>query len=147
MDSLVGELKNENERLAHQEKALKLRIKDLEIKISEEEGVWEVTRERLDEKEAKIKQLEKLLSENVDHNKELSNQLNELDHKNHELNKEKHRITRMYDELKKDENEFKATSFRNYEAAVSENLSELHELRQNITRLTESNEALATRLE
>lgn len=34
-----------------------MRVKDMEIKISEEEGVWEVSRLRLEEKENKIKQL------------------------------------------------------------------------------------------
>ena len=35
-DNVINELTSENERLCHQEKALKLRVKDLEIKRSEE---------------------------------------------------------------------------------------------------------------
>ena len=34
--NLIDELKAENDRLDHQEKALKLRVKDLEVKMSEE---------------------------------------------------------------------------------------------------------------
>ena len=91
----------------------------MEIKISEEQGVWEVTRERLDEKESNIKQLQKLLTDSVEQAKVLTNKVNELDHQNHELTREKHRLLKKYEELKKDDNEFKNTSFRNYESAIS----------------------------
>ena len=83
--SLIEELKTENEKLGHQEKALKLRVKDLEIKMSEEEGVWEVTRVRLNEKETKVKHLEEMLRESSEQLKVLTNELTDLDHKNHEL--------------------------------------------------------------
>lgn len=102
-NTTIVELQDENERLSQQEKSLKLRLKDIEIKTSEEEGVWEVTRIRLQEKEGKIKQLEKLIGEKVEQNKGLVNQVYELEHENHELMKEKQRLGKKYEELKKDE--------------------------------------------
>lgn len=62
-----------------------------------------MTRIRLEEKETKIKQLEKLIGEKVEQNKGLVNQVYELEHENHELMKEKQRLGKKYEELKKDE--------------------------------------------
>lgn len=143
----IAELQDDNERLRQQEKSLKTRLKDIEIKTSGEEGAWEATRIRLQDKETKIKQLEKLLSEKVEQNKALANQINELQHETHELTKEKQRLGRKYEELKKDEDQFKSTSFRNYEISINDNLTEISDLKKEIMRLTQAHRALQERYE
>jgi chromosome segregation ATPase len=76
--SLEEGLKQENDKLAAREKALKAQLKEVDIKLSEEQGTLDITKIKLTEREERIKHIERLLSETVEHSKVLSTRAGEL---------------------------------------------------------------------
>lgn len=66
----------------------------------------------------------------MEQSRTLSSQLAGFDQANHELVREKQRLSKKYDELKKEADEFKANSFRNYEISINDNLNEVNALKK-----------------
>ena len=123
------------------------KLREQEVKRSEEEGVYEVAQLKLLEKEERIKTLDKLLAESVERVKQLSGELGHLDQKNHDLTREVHRINKKYEEVRRESEEFKSTSFQQYEAAVNDSLNEVSLLKGELRRVSDSEEKMVQRYE
>jgi chromosome segregation ATPase len=145
-DAAIGELRAEGERGRQEEKSLRVKLRDLEIRNSEEEGVWEATRVRLQEKEERIAQLEKLVGEHLSQSKALSLQVAELDRQNHEVTKDKQRQLKKNEELRKELDETKL-HYAAYQKAINDNMAESNALRKEINRLTDAEERISIRYE
>lgn len=145
-EAVIGELRTEAERGRQEEKSLRAKLRDLEMKNSEEEGVWEATRVRLQEKEERIAHLERLVGEHLKQSKALSLEVGELERQNHEVAKDRQRQLKKNEELRKELDEAKL-HYASYQKAINDNIADSNALRKEINRLTDAEERTSIRYE
>ena len=68
-------LRKDNEGLAQRERILRTQLKEAELRLSEEQGTLDITKIKLEEREDRIKHLEKLLGDTLDQSKHLASKV------------------------------------------------------------------------